>query len=98
MEKIEYLFFDCMETLVDMDNLPETKDYASWSYHGSGVEKYWDDFNHFCEHYINDHQVPASLGMKTILFKPEKNYKDVKYIANNFYEIENTLNQIEDTG
>lgn len=70
MRKIKYLFFDCMETLVDMDNLPETKDCALWSYYGSGVEKYWDDFDHFYKHYIN---------ARTALLEKEPDYEESSF-------------------
>ncbi|MBH1940820.1 HAD family hydrolase [Mobilitalea sibirica] len=40
---IKYIFFDCMETLVDMVELPTSRDYAYWTYEGSGVEQYWLD-------------------------------------------------------
>ncbi|NSW91541.1 MAG: HAD family hydrolase [Firmicutes bacterium] len=48
---ITYIFFDCMETLVDVIELPTIKEYAKWAFEGSGVEKYWNDFEHFLEEY-----------------------------------------------
>jgi putative hydrolase of the HAD superfamily len=36
-----------METLVDMDPVPTSKDYAAWSFRDSGVERHWQDFDQF---------------------------------------------------
>jgi putative hydrolase of the HAD superfamily len=44
---IKWLFFDCMETLVDFDPVPQLPDYAAWAYHNSGVEDLWNDYDHF---------------------------------------------------
>lgn len=46
-----YLFFDCMETLIDMHNLPTPKDYALWAYKGSGAEELWGDPDEFIRYY-----------------------------------------------
>ncbi len=48
---IEYIFFDCMETLIDLHKLPTPKDYALWAYSGSGVEGLWEDFDEFFRYY-----------------------------------------------
>lgn len=48
----KWLFFDCMETLVDLTELPQLKDYALWAFDGSGVENLWSGFDSFFEHYI----------------------------------------------
>jgi putative hydrolase of the HAD superfamily len=44
---VEYIFFDCMETLIDLHKLPVAEDYAMWAYRGSGVESLWQDFDSF---------------------------------------------------
>ena len=49
---IEYIFFDCMETLIDLHKLPATEDYAMWAYNGSGVESLWDGFDSFFDFHI----------------------------------------------
>lgn len=41
------IIFDCMETLIDMYELPGEKEYALWAYAGSGVEHYWEGFEEF---------------------------------------------------
>jgi len=41
-----------METLVDMEISPQIQDYASWAFHGSGVEDYWTSFEEFCAAFI----------------------------------------------
>lgn len=51
MSEIKYLFFDCMETLVDLTELPALREYALWGFAGSGVEEYWDSFEDFLELY-----------------------------------------------
>lgn len=45
------LLFDCMETLIDMKNLPSEKEYARWAFEGSGVEHIWHGFGEFYEHF-----------------------------------------------
>lgn len=52
MKKFDYIFFDCMETLVDLHKLPTMRDYATWAYKGSGVEEFWDDFDEFLRCYL----------------------------------------------
>lgn len=47
MNKIRYLFFDCMETLVDLWELPSSSDYGRWAFEGSDVECLWRDFDEF---------------------------------------------------
>lgn len=48
---VEYIFFDCMETLIDLHKLPTPKDYALWAYQGSGVEELWEEFEEFFKYY-----------------------------------------------
>jgi putative hydrolase of the HAD superfamily len=45
------IFFDCMETLIDMYELPGEREYALWAYVGSGVEEYWEDQAEFIADY-----------------------------------------------
>lgn len=52
MEAQQIIFFDCMETLIDMEEIPGVREYALWAYAGSGVEAYWDSFQEYLEHYI----------------------------------------------
>lgn len=51
MKDIKCIMFDCMETIVDMTELPDKKDYALWAFEGSGCEKYLGDFSRFYECY-----------------------------------------------
>jgi putative hydrolase of the HAD superfamily len=51
MRNIKYIFFDCMETLIDLDPLPTRDDYALWAYRGSGVEHLWPDYAEFLAEY-----------------------------------------------
>lgn len=52
MSKIKCILFDCMETLIDVTELPTLRDYARWAYDGSGVEQYWENFDEFFQNYI----------------------------------------------
>lgn len=52
MMTFDYIFFDCMETLIDLQKLPTTRDYASWAYNGSGVEDLWEDLDEFYRYYL----------------------------------------------
>ncbi len=56
----KYIFFDCMETLVDLHRLPTMRDYAAWAYEGSGLEGYWEDLDEFFRYYLLSKQVLAS--------------------------------------
>ncbi|HKL11208.1 MAG TPA: HAD family hydrolase [Clostridia bacterium] len=49
MEK--WILFDCMETLIDMTDLPKAQDYALWAYEGSEAENLWAGFNEFYTDY-----------------------------------------------
>lgn len=51
MKDLKCVMFDCMETLIDMTELPDEKDYALWAFRGSGCEKYFKDFSEFYECY-----------------------------------------------
>lgn len=51
LENIEYIFFDCMETLIDLTELPARRDYALWAYIGSGMENSWNGFEEFYKDY-----------------------------------------------
>ncbi|HEY9061287.1 MAG TPA: HAD family hydrolase [Pseudobacteroides sp.] len=51
MITIEFVLFDCMETIVDMTQLPIRRDYAFWAYSGSGAEYLWNDFEEFFDEY-----------------------------------------------
>lgn len=52
MSKIKCILFDCMETLIDVTELPTSRDYARWAYDGSGVEQHWENFDEFFKNYI----------------------------------------------
>lgn len=52
MKAFDYIFFDCMETLIDLEKLPALKDYAAWAYYGSGAEERWADFDEFFRYYM----------------------------------------------
>jgi putative hydrolase of the HAD superfamily len=67
--KIKYIFFDCMETIVDLHELPSESDYAFWSFSGSGVEPYWADFNEFLLMYLD------SKRELTDRMKPNQEYE-----------------------
>ena len=52
MKRFDYIFFDCMETLIDLKKLPTMRDHAAWAYNGSSVEEYWEDFDEFLRYYL----------------------------------------------
>ncbi len=47
MKKYDWILFDCMETIIDVIELPTTRDYAAWAFYGSGIESYWHSFDNF---------------------------------------------------
>lgn len=53
MKNIKCLLFDCMETLIDMTEIPDLKEDALWAFEGSENEKYWNDFDEFFKDYKN---------------------------------------------
>jgi putative hydrolase of the HAD superfamily len=59
-KETEYIFFDCMETLIDLHKLPAAEDYAMWAYAGSGAEHLWKDFDSFFKCYAAAKQELAS--------------------------------------
>lgn len=52
IKRFEYIFFDGMETIIDLHKLPNMRDYAAWSYFGSGLEDNWDDFDDYFRYYM----------------------------------------------
>lgn len=60
MKACKYIFFDCMETLIDLEKLPSMRDYAAWAYEGSGVEDLWEDCDEFFRYYMLAKQELAS--------------------------------------
>ena len=56
MSDFKYIFFDCMETLIDLHVLPTTREYAAWAFEGSGVEEHWEDFDAFYRYYMLSRQ------------------------------------------
>ena len=59
---VDYILFDCMETLIDLYKLPAAEDYAMWAFKGSGVESLWRDFDSFFSCYTAARQdLNASL-------------------------------------
>lgn len=53
MGSLKVILFDCMETLIDLTELPAMRDYAVWAYNGSGVEDLWEDFEDFFRSYVS---------------------------------------------
>ncbi len=52
MKDIDFLVFDCMETIVDLTELPSKKHYAMWGYEGTGFEDVWQDAQEFINCYM----------------------------------------------
>jgi putative hydrolase of the HAD superfamily len=67
--KPKILLFDCMETLIDMRQLPAQREYALWAYEESGYEKLWDGFEDFLRLYQR-----ASAALESSL-PPYKEYE-----------------------
>ena len=66
MPRYKAIIFDCMETLIDMLEIPGEREYALWAYQGSGVEHYWIDFQEFYEDFLKMRQI---LKNRTPLLK-----------------------------
>ncbi len=52
MPGIKWVFFDCMETIIDVKKIPDQRLYASWGFYGSNLENFWDGFSAFFEEYM----------------------------------------------
>jgi len=48
----KWILFDCMETLIDMTELPLPADYARWAYEGSEAQRLWTGFDEFYTDYM----------------------------------------------
>lgn len=53
----DWILFDCMETLIDMVQIPTPADYAAWAFEKSEAESLWTDFDAF----YRDYQMAAFL-------------------------------------
>lgn len=53
MDNVKVILFDCMETLIDLTELPTMRDYAFWAYDGSGAEDLWEGFEDFFKSYVS---------------------------------------------
>lgn len=51
MKRFKCIMFDCMETIVDMTQLPEKSDYALWAFQGSRCEGHFKNFEEFYAYY-----------------------------------------------
>jgi putative hydrolase of the HAD superfamily len=51
MKQVEFILFDCMETLVDVREIPDARTRAIWTLRGSGVEHLWTGDEEFYGHY-----------------------------------------------
>ncbi len=79
----KWIFFDCMETLIDLTELPKQKDYALWAFNGSGCEIFWSSFEEFFEEYqlakkiieqgsppLKEHEISLRFDLITKLRRP----------------------------
>lgn len=67
MSDYKFILFDCMETLIDMVELPGEKEYALWALEGSGAEAYWQDSEEFVQDFV---------FMRTLLKERQPSYKE----------------------
>lgn len=93
MKMIKYIIFDCMETIVDLIELPNASDYAYWSYANSGVEQYWVNFDEYYEKY--------KLAKKTLSdsYKTHQEYEmkqRIEFIVNNTTSIKQNRQAVID--
>lgn len=49
MSKLRWILFDCMETIIDLKEIPPSQ--APWFFRGSGYEHYWESEDDFCNEY-----------------------------------------------
>ncbi|TCK98183.1 HAD superfamily hydrolase (TIGR01549 family) [Natranaerovirga hydrolytica] len=88
MKTFKYIFFDCMETIVDLYQLPTYSDYARWMFYDSGVEHHWKSFEEFFYYY--------NKGKSDLLehYTDEKEY-EVFEIIQHILKNKKTLNAIQ---
>lgn len=75
MRNIKWLMFDCMETLIDMTELPTVKEYALWSYRESGVEHYWNGFEEFLRDFRFSREMLKETPPKLKEYEIKERYK-----------------------
>lgn len=79
VSKIKYVFFDCMETIIDLYELPSRSDYAYWAYLNSGVEAYWNSFDYF----LKDYEAAKIYFDSILTVNEEYDMLDrIKYVVN----------------
>lgn len=52
MTHIKCIYFDCMETLIDVKENPDMRLYSWWAYNGCGCEDLWENFDAFSREFI----------------------------------------------
>ncbi len=52
MAKIKWVFFDCMETIIEVKKVPDQRLYALWAFWGSKIENFWNGFSEFFDEYM----------------------------------------------
>jgi putative hydrolase of the HAD superfamily len=80
MKNIKFLLFDCIETIIDIREKPGLREYALWSFEGSGNEKFWVSFEEFFEDYKN---AVEFLSEKFPDFREYNMLERFKYVAKN---------------
>lgn len=80
MNKIKCLLFDCMETLIDMTEIPSLREYALWAFEGSGNEELWNNFDEFFTDYKN---AVEFLSEKFLDFEEYEMSERYKYVTKN---------------
>lgn len=80
MKEFKCLLFDCMETLIDMTEIPSLREYALWAFEGSGNEELWNDFDEF----FTDYKIAVELLSERFLNWKEYEMSEIyKYVTRN---------------
>jgi putative hydrolase of the HAD superfamily len=93
LKDVKWIFFDCMDTLVDVIGKPLLRDYAWWAYNGANVDKYWDNFEDFFLCYSRAKEVLAGKLPEFKEYEISLRFEECcKQKAMNANEIKNTVN------
>lgn len=91
MPDYKCILFDCMETVVDVIEMPDTRLYAYWAYDGCGYESLWESFDVFTKSYSN---IRNEFKNSYINFKEYNLYDIFKNLARQLTDDDNVEEKV----
>lgn len=75
IQGVKWILFDCMETIIDMKQLPKKEDYALWGFENSINKDLFLDFNSFYKYYCEGRKKIENENEKYYEFEFKELYK-----------------------